>query len=72
MEDGKYTFFTPANDYQVHVLRHGQPWHIIGPGCNAVRALMHRVEELEKEVAELQGIAACPGCGNISGGPCIC
>lgn len=41
VEDGKYTFVKPANDYRVHVLRHGDPWIIIENGCKAVFSLLY-------------------------------
>jgi len=53
VQDGKYTFLTSENDYRVFILRHGEDWHVIEAGCNAVAALMRRVEELEKQVETL-------------------
>jgi hypothetical protein len=41
IENGKYTFVKPANDYRVHVLRHGEPWVVIEQGCNAVFSLLY-------------------------------
>lgn len=51
VSDGKYTFrIRPAGE--IDVLRHGAPWVVIEQGCNAIGALLYRVEELEDEVAK--------------------
>ena len=51
VSDGKYTFrIRPAGE--IDVLHHGAPWVVIEQGCNAVAALLYRVEELEDEAAK--------------------
>ena len=53
VQDGKYTFVKEPEYWRVQILRYGQPWHTIELGSRAIFALMHRVEELEKQVETL-------------------
>lgn len=50
VDGGKYTFSRPEAGYKIHVLRHGQPWVVIGDGSNAVSALMNALVEANREI----------------------
>lgn len=54
VEDGKYTFVLKSNDYRVHVLRGGEPWHIIEQGCNAVWALVALAVDMKGLTAAIE------------------
>lgn len=58
VEEGKYEFKMNSNGYSVDILRYGEDWVTVREGCNAVVALMRRVQELEKFV-ELLNKEAC-------------
>lgn len=41
VDNGKYTFVVPADDYRVGILRYGEPWHgPQGEASNALHAIM--------------------------------
>lgn len=50
LENGKYTFISYENDYRVHCLRYGKPWHIYEMGNRALDALMSEVEKMKTEL----------------------
>lgn len=45
VDNGKYTFVVPADDYRVSILRYGKPWH--GPQGEASNALHAAMYELD-------------------------
>lgn len=47
IENGKYTFYIPENDYRVHILRCGEPWVIVEAGSKAIAYLLYELEELK-------------------------
>jgi hypothetical protein len=51
--DGKYTFVI-NEEYQVEILRYGDPWREFPLGDNAVYALVAHAIELEAENAKLK------------------
>lgn len=41
VDNGKYTFVVPADDYRISILRYGEPWHgPQGEASNAIHAIM--------------------------------
>ena len=52
VENGKYTFVVPADDYRVSILRYGEPWH--GPQGEASNALHQIMMELDAARAVVQ------------------
>lgn len=52
--DGKYTFISPEDDYQIHVLRYNESWLAIGPGHKAIYCLMAELDEARKRIVELE------------------
>ena len=51
VDDGKYTFRQPDEEWQVHVLRHGEPWIVISEGHNAITSLVEEHREALIEIA---------------------
>lgn len=45
VDNGKYTFVVPADDYRVSILRYGEPWHgPQGEASNALHAIMYALD----------------------------
>jgi len=45
VDNGKYTFVVPADDYRVSILRYGDPWHgPQGEASNALHAIMYELD----------------------------
>ncbi len=56
VENGKYTFVVPADDYRVSILRYGEPWH--GPQGEASNALHQIMMELDAARVVLEAARA--------------
>lgn len=50
LDGGKYTFYMPDGEWRPHINRYGEPWVVIGDGCNAVTSLMYAVEAAQSIV----------------------
>lgn len=53
VENGKYTFILPEDDYRIKVLRYGEEWLTIEAGCNAVHSLMSELNDARQELSAL-------------------
>lgn len=56
VDNGKYTFVVPADDYRVSILRYGEPWH--GPQSEASNALHTIMYELDAARVVVQAARA--------------
>lgn len=54
VDNGKYTFIVPADDYRVSILRYGDPWH--GPQSEASNALHAAMAELDAARVIVQAV----------------
>lgn len=52
--DGKYRFTLFANDYRVHVFRHGERWLRIETGHHAIAALVTELAEARERIQKLE------------------
>ena len=59
VDNGKYTFFVPPNDYKIHVLRYGEPWLEISQGSNAIWSLIAELIDARELIKAIEAWRSC-------------